>query len=78
MLLLIFRWATEENVKEVELIESEQCAPVFPVFLHFLYHGTVYVNTSTALPLLMLADKYNVEPLKTSCEEYVYSQVSLR
>jgi len=70
------RWSSEEDlVKEVELIESELCAPVFPVFLHFLYHGTVFVNTSTALPLLMLADKYNVQPLKTSCEEYVYSQI---
>ena len=77
-LLVHCRWSSEEDlVKEVELIESELCAPVFPVFLHFLYHGTVFVNTSTALPLLMLADKYNVQPLKTSCEEYVYSQVCI-
>jgi len=64
-------------VNELELNESDQCIPVFPVFLHFLYHGTVFVNTNTALPLLMLGDKYNVQPLKTSCEEYIQKQVSI-
>nr|XP_002126576.1 uncharacterized protein LOC100187381 [Ciona intestinalis] len=68
------RW-DNNKVNEIELNENEQCIPVFPRFLHFLYHGTVYVNTTTALPLLMLADKYNVQPLKQSCERYVHTQV---
>uniref|UniRef100_H2ZGJ1 BTB domain-containing protein n=1 Tax=Ciona savignyi TaxID=51511 RepID=H2ZGJ1_CIOSA len=68
------RW-DNNKVNEIELNENEQCVPVFPRFLHFLYHGTVYVNTSTALPLLMLADKYNVQALKQACEQYVHIQV---
>jgi len=68
------RW-NSSTLKEIELAETEECARVFPIFLHFLYHGSVHVNDSTALPLLMLGDKYDVKPLKKSCEEYVQSQV---
>ncbi|CAK8695983.1 unnamed protein product [Clavelina lepadiformis] len=68
------RW-DPSKVNEIELNESEQCIPVFPSFLQFLYQGQILVDTTTALPLLMLADKYNVQPLKTSCEEYVQRQV---
>lgn len=63
------------DINEIELNECEQCVPVFPLFLHFLYHGQVYVKTTTALPLLMLADKYNVQPLKHCCESYIRKQV---
>ena len=63
------------HINEIELNECEQCVPVFPLFLHFLYHGQVCVKTTTALPLLMLADKYNVQPLKQCCESYINKQV---
>ena len=68
------RWDINQ-VTEIELSESEQCIPVFPNFLHFLYHGQVHVTTTIALPLLMLADKYNVQPLKRCCEAYIGKQV---
>nr|CAB3263068.1 uncharacterized protein LOC100187381 [Phallusia mammillata] len=70
------RW-DHDNVNELELSECNECIPVFPKFLHFLYHGTVSVKTATALPLLMLADKYNVKPLKLSCEKYIQTQVEV-
>ena len=68
------RWDTTQ-VAEIEINECEQCVPVFSMFLHFLYHGQVPVKTTTALPLLMLADKYNVQPLKAGCESYIRKQV---
>ena len=68
------RWENKD-ITEIELNECEQCVPVFPMFLHFLYHGQVLVKTTTALPLLMLADKYNVQPLKVCCEAYIRKQV---
>jgi len=69
------RWNSSSDKMEIELTECEQCVPVFSVFLHYLYHGSARVTTQTALPLLMLADKYNVQPLKKSCEDYIYSQI---
>jgi len=69
------RWNTSSDKMEIELNECDQCVPVFSVFLYYLYHGSARVTTQTALPLLMLADKYNVQPLKKSCEDYIYSQI---
>uniref|UniRef100_A0A915EAT7 BTB domain-containing protein n=1 Tax=Ditylenchus dipsaci TaxID=166011 RepID=A0A915EAT7_9BILA len=68
--------------KEIELTEEPQCQPVFSAFLRFLYCNHVVLNSSNALPLLILSDKYNVNGLKKICIEYainyILSELSLK
>lgn len=67
------RWDGDQNVMQVQ--ESEECLPVFEPFLRFFYCGDIEIDVSTALPLLMLADKYNVEPLKEKFEDFMRKTV---
>ena len=50
--------------KEIELLEEPACAKVFPAFLRFMYCNHVLLHADNTLPLLVLADKYNVQPLR--------------
>lgn len=50
--------------KEIELVEDKVCARVFPAFLRFLYCNHIICNQETTLPILILADKYNVPSLR--------------
>lgn len=36
-----------------------------------MYCGEITVDIDSALPLLMLSDKYNVQPLKRGFEQYM-------
>ncbi|XP_039265336.2 galectin-3-binding protein-like [Styela clava] len=67
------RWDGDHN--ELEIQECEECVPIFESFLRFLYCGDIEVDITSALPLLMLADKYNVQPLKNKFEQYMNKTV---
>ena len=54
------RW-TESHQSSIILEEDPACAAVFPEFLYYLYSGQVVLQQNSALPLLALADKYNVK-----------------
>ena len=54
-------WPSQQ---EIELTEESQCQAVFSQFLRFLYCNHVLLNSENALPILVLADKYNVIGLK--------------
>ena len=56
------KW-TESQEKKIELKESPECAAVFETFLKYLYTGKVCVDFANVIPLLQLADKYNVTDL---------------
>ena len=43
--------------------ESPECEAVFEVFLKYLYTGKISLNYSNVIPILQLADKYNVRDL---------------
>ncbi|ESP02912.1 hypothetical protein LOTGIDRAFT_177842 [Lottia gigantea] len=58
---------SDENLKEVELKEDSICIGVFPRFLKFLYTNHIKLNTDNSLPILILADKYNIVDLKNVC-----------
>lgn len=58
------------------LQEEAECAEVFPLFLRYMYKGQIELNRSTVLPLLTLADKYNVADLSSSCLEYIQESCS--
>ncbi|VDM41123.1 unnamed protein product [Toxocara canis] len=50
--------------KELELVEEPQCQRVFAAFLRFLYCNHILLHPDNALPILVLADKYNVHSLR--------------
>jgi len=56
------KW-TESQEKKIVLKESTACAAVFQTFLKYLYTGKVCVDFANVIPLLQLADKYNVTDL---------------
>jgi len=62
VMLMNDKW-TESQEKRIVLTESPVCAAVFEVFLKYLYTGKIKVDYSNVIPLLQLADKYNVKDL---------------
>jgi len=62
IMLINSSW-TESQEKRVILKELPACAAVFSVFLKYLYTGKVQVDFGNVIPMLQLADKYNVEDL---------------
>ncbi|XP_070546798.1 galectin-3-binding protein-like [Ptychodera flava] len=69
------RWRDSQQAK-VKLQETPECATVFEDFLKFMYSGRIELKISRALPVLVLADKYNVTLLKPVCEDYMARQVT--
>lgn len=63
-------WA-QSTKEEVELSESAECQAVFELFLKYLYTAEISISISTAVGILCLADKYNVESLKSLCTQYM-------
>jgi len=59
----------------VELYEELECQRVFSAFLEFLYTCHVPLTPETALPMLVLADKYNVVDLREVCIRYARAHV---
>lgn len=44
----------------IELKEEPCCSVVFPQFLKYLYVGQIRISLQTVMPMLALADKYNI------------------
>ncbi|XP_019624328.1 PREDICTED: uncharacterized protein LOC109469997 isoform X1 [Branchiostoma belcheri] len=65
----------DEKNQEVELIEPYECIEVFPRFLKFLYGCHVVLNRENSLPVLVLADKYNVADLRQVCIRHAVKQI---
>ena len=63
------KW-TESQEKKIVLKESTACAAVFQTFLKYLYTGKVCVDFANVIPLLQLADKYNVTDLLKVSRSY--------
>ncbi|CAJ0963691.1 unnamed protein product, partial [Mesorhabditis belari] len=61
--------------KIVQLIEEPQCVKVFAAFLRFLYCNHVLLHPDNTLPILILADKYNVPSLKKVCQDYAVNKI---
>lgn len=54
---------TESKAGRVELGEAPACANVFEDFLKYFYTGRIRLDYSNVVPLVGLADKYNVTDL---------------
>ena len=50
----------ESREQRIILQEASECVAVFELFLRYLYTGRLRVSHATVLPILALADKYNV------------------
>ena len=64
----------EKDKKSVSLQESSECEEVFGTFLDFLYrcnNGVKPLSEDNVVPLLTLADKYEVVDLKDLCSKYM-------
>ncbi|KAL3069682.1 hypothetical protein niasHS_015916 [Heterodera schachtii] len=61
--------------KEIELTEEPQCQAMFGPFLRFLYCNHIVLSAENALPVLILADKYNVTGLKKICIDFAINYV---
>uniref|UniRef100_A0AC34F195 BTB domain-containing protein n=1 Tax=Panagrolaimus sp. ES5 TaxID=591445 RepID=A0AC34F195_9BILA len=71
--MLSSKW--DGNKKEIELSEDSQCVDHFETFLKFFYFNHAVFNDTNALPLLILADKYNFKGLQKVCIQYAISYV---
>ncbi|XP_002737158.1 BTB/POZ domain-containing protein 17-like [Saccoglossus kowalevskii] len=61
---------SDPNKGEVELVEDPECVHIFSHFLKFLYSCHIVLNIDNTLPVLILADKYNVTDLRNVCIDY--------
>ncbi|XP_070545485.1 BTB/POZ domain-containing protein 17-like [Ptychodera flava] len=73
-MLMETRWGDAQK-HIVELTETDEAAAVFDSFLRFMYCGQIEVNIDTAIPILALADKYNVKSLKSVCSDYMEKEI---
>jgi BTB/POZ domain-containing protein 17 len=67
---------SECREKVIELKEDPSCSLVFPQFLRYLYVGQIRISLHTALPLLALADKYDIKDLVQLCVDYMLKHVA--
>ncbi|XP_077996687.1 BTB/POZ domain-containing protein 17-like [Glandiceps talaboti] len=68
------RWADAKK-PVVTLEETPECVKVFDRFLRFMYCGQIDLDINSVVPLLSLSDKYNVQQIKSLCEDYMVRQV---
>lgn len=58
--MLDSKWSDSQQ-EVIELQEVPQCIEVFPVFLQYFYTGVITLEQTNIMPILVLADKYNVK-----------------
>ncbi|KAG7212861.1 hypothetical protein KM043_002214 [Ampulex compressa] len=76
VMLMSPQWS-ESQESRVTLQETPQCAPIFSEFLRYFYTGQIRINYEVVLPILSLADKYNVKDLISLCLDYMQNHVAL-
>ncbi|XP_068622759.1 BTB/POZ domain-containing protein 17 [Battus philenor] len=69
--MLMNREWNEWRESRIVLQETAIAASVFPHFLKYFYTGQIRISHQTVLPVLSLADKYNVKDLVALCLEYM-------
>ncbi|XP_076655042.1 transport and golgi organization 10 [Halictus rubicundus] len=76
VMLMSPQWS-ESQESRVTLQETPQCAPIFSEFLRYFYTGQIRINCGVVLPILSLADKYNVRDLISLCLDYMQNHIAL-
>lgn len=75
-MLLNSHWL-ESKESTIQLFEDPKNSKVFPQFLKYLYTGQVKISIETAMPLLSLADKYNIKDLIVLCRDFMSRSIAL-
>jgi len=75
VMLMNSNWSSSRTAKVV-LGETPACASVFEDFLRYMYTGKIQLDYATVIPLVSLADKYNVKDLLRLGLEYMARNVS--
>ncbi|XP_069357502.1 BTB/POZ domain-containing protein 17 [Maniola hyperantus] len=73
--MLMNREWSEWRESRIVLQETPTAASVFPHFLKYFYTGQIKISHQTVLPVLSLADKYNVKDLVTLCLGYMSQHI---
>jgi hypothetical protein len=60
----------EAYTDKIYLEEEPQCNLVFEDFLQYLYTGKIHLSHTHVLPVLILADKYNIGDLSADIARY--------
>ncbi|XP_045449062.1 BTB/POZ domain-containing protein 17 [Melitaea cinxia] len=74
--MLMNREWSEWRESRIVLQETPTGASVFPHFLKYFYTGQIRISHQTVLPVLSLADKYNVKDLVTLCLSYMSQHIA--
>ncbi|XP_038644137.1 BTB/POZ domain-containing protein 17-like [Scyliorhinus canicula] len=69
------RWLDAKD-QTVHLTEEEDCLDHFQDFLRYLYNRSVTLSTVNVLPLHLLSEKYNVQELRESCQQFMLANVA--
>lgn len=65
---------SESQENKIILQEDPECVEVFPDFLKYMYTGKIHIKHELVLPLVTLADKYNIKDLVKLCVDYMVKQ----
>ncbi|XP_037296844.1 BTB/POZ domain-containing protein 17-like isoform X1 [Manduca sexta] len=74
--MLMNREWSEWRESRIVLQETPTAASVFPHFLKYFYTGQIRISYHTVLPVLSLADKYNVKDLVSLCLSYMSQHIA--
>ncbi|XP_031784091.1 BTB/POZ domain-containing protein 17 isoform X1 [Nasonia vitripennis] len=74
VMLMSPQWS-ESQESRVALQETPQCATIFSEFLRYFYTGHIGFSNEIVLPILSLADKYNVRDLIASCLNFMRDHI---
>ena len=66
------RWKTNDPIK-IESCNFE----TFAEFLSFFYRGSCNLSESNIIPIVNLAEMYQVKPLKKLCDNYMVDNISI-
>lgn len=66
---------TKESV--IHLYEDKKAAEFFNLFLKYLYTGQARISVESAMPLLSLADKYNIKDLIVLSRDYMLKNIAV-
>lgn len=75
VMLMNPEWS-ESQESRVVLQETPSCAAIFGEFIQYFYTGRIRINHISVVPILSLADKYNVKDLVTLCVEYMCKHIA--
>ncbi|KAK6617539.1 hypothetical protein RUM44_005127 [Polyplax serrata] len=75
VMLMNPQWS-ESSESRVVLVESKECCKIFGDFLKYFYTGQIRINLQSVMPVLLLADKYNVKDLVKLCVDYMCSHIA--